>query len=387
MASLGILNSLLQKIRLKGIGWLFKKIKSELVSPTFAITRYMVRMRELFKKLYQRNNEASRNNMVPDDTLIAVYDLNNSSITYDFAMFLAAAETFGKTHGKLTLFVVFVQKELSLLHDEEYLSVVSKDSQEWRFNNIVVQLTQLYPACSGYVLLPRNSQIDNYIKNRIVYPPGYSNTYKPHMDYTEVFPLVNKKIFSGFSAPKTGLNYVQQWMSYNNITSRMVVITLRNYGYDETRNSNIDEWVKFAHWVKTKGFMPIFVPDTDSCWTSAKELEDFIVFTEPCWNLGLRMALSELAFMTFFYSNGIFAIGSLNKKIGLISMFPAIEESLQAKADVYTSYGLVSGQRRYDYAEKHQFLSWKRDTFENIRDEFMEFVSETDNTVVTDIPD
>ena len=58
-------------------------------------------------------------------------------------------------------------------------------------------------------------------------------------------------------------------------------------------------------------------------------------------------------------------------------MNPVIEESLHFKADVVNSFGLVSGQRRYNFAEKHQFLSWKQDTFENIRDEFLEFVSST----------
>ena len=376
MAVLRMLNTFVKKIQQQGIGWLFRKIKSELVSPTYAITIYMVEMRESFKKLYQRNNEASRNNMVPDDTLIAVYDLNNSSITYDFAMFLAAAETFGKSHGKLKFFVLFLQKNSVLLDNEEYLAKVSEDSQQWRLNNIVVQLAQLYPACSGYGLLPRNSQIDNYIKNQCVYPPSYSSTHKLYAkNYAGIFELLDKKLFRGFSASITGINYIQQWMSCNNITSQMVVITLRNYGYDKTRNSNIDEWVKFAHWVKNEGFIPIFVPDTDSCWTSTKELEHFIVFTEACWNLGLRMALYELAFVNFFYSNGISSIGSLNKKIRLIAMNPVIEESLHFKADVVNSFGLDSGQRRYNFAEKHQFLIWKQDTFENIRDEFLEFVS------------
>ena len=89
------------------------------------------------------------------------------------------------------------------------------------------------------------------------------------------------------------------------------------------------------------------------------------------------MAIYELAFVNFFYSNGTSVIGSLNKKIRMIAMNPVIEESLQAKANIYKTYGLVSGQRRHNFAEKYQFLSWKHDTFENIRDEFLEFVSST----------
>tara|TARA_B110000503_G_C7051933_1_gene372720 strand:- start:548 stop:1006 length:459 start_codon:yes stop_codon:yes gene_type:complete len=58
----------------------------------------------------------------------------------------------------------------------------------------------------------------------------------------------------------------------------------------------------------------------------------------------------------------------------LIATVPVIEDSINQKADVVNSFGLDSGQRGYNFVEKHQFLSWKHDTFENIRDGFLEFV-------------
>ena len=41
-----------------------------------------------------------------------------------------------------------------------------------------------------------------------------------------------------------------------------------------------------------------------------------------------------------------------------------------------THYGLKPDQRRYDFAEAFQWLSWKRDSFENIKSEFLEFESQ-----------
>ena len=153
----------------------------------------------------------------------------------------------------------------------------------------------------------------------------------------------------------------------------MVVITLRQYGYDVTRNSNIEEWVKFAHWVKEIGFTPVFVPDTDSCYLPNNLLEGFIVFNEACWNLGLRMALNELAFVNLFYYNGTAAICKLNKKVRIIAFYPILEKSIHGDSATINVMGLKEGQRRYDYAQPYQFLSWKHDSFENIREEFMEF--------------
>ena len=343
------------------------------MAPKFPTTKYAVECMEYLRGLFSPKKIAIQTNMFSPDTLLAVYDLNFESITFDFAHFLAAAETFGKNHGKSKFFVILVQKDSSHLGSKEYLAAVSEDSQQWRCNNIVVQLAHLYPACIGYSFVPCDSEILNLIPNKLVYPAGYSRTYKPVLDYVNVFKLLNLKLFSGFEAPKQGLDYLYKWQKLNNILNPMVVITLRQYGYDVSRNSNIEEWVKFAHWVKEIGFTPVFVPDTDACWVPNNLFDDFIVFNEPCWNLGLRMALNELAFVKLFYLNGPASICILSKKPRSIIFFPVIEESIECNSATFKAFGLTNGQRRYNFAEPHQFLSWKRDSFENIKDEFMEF--------------
>lgn len=378
MVSLVHLSSILKKIKQKGFLWLYARIKNEFVRPTFGVNMYFSGWIEALRKICQWNNRVHQNKIIGEDTLLFIYDLNVVPATFDFAFLLAAAETFGKNHGKTKVFVVFWQKKLEELGDEDYTAIVSQDSQQWRVNNILVQLSQLYPACSGYGFLPSDAKVDNFIQNQLVYPARYSSTFKPYpLNYAEIFKLLDKRLFTGFSASKTGIDYIKKWFRYNNITSPIVVITLRKYGFDETRNSNIAEWIKFAHWVKSEGFTPIFVSDTDSCWTSEKGLDELVVFNEPCWNLGLRMALYEQAFVNFFYSNGTSAIGSLNKKIRLIAMCPVIEDSIHFRSDVVDSFGLDSGQRRYNFAEKHQLLSWKQDMFENIRDDFLAFRGST----------
>jgi len=362
------------KIHRNGFLWLYKRIKSELLSPRFSATKYAVKRIEYLRRLFSSKKIATQISTVSTDTLLAVYDLNSSPITFDFAHFLAAADSYGKTHEKSKLFVLIVQRELDpLLADKIYAETIPEDSQNWRLNNIILQLIHLYPACTGYSLMSSQSQILNLISNQLIYPAGYSHTFKPGIDYVNIFKLINLKLFSGFHAPKQGLNYVQKWQKLNAILNPMVVITLRQYGYDVARNSNIEEWVKFAHWVKGQGFTPIFVPDIDSCWIPNNLLDDFIIFNEPCWNLGLRMALNELAFVNLFYYNGPASICTLNKKVRTIVFIPVIEESIHGNSTTIKQFGLTNGQRRYNFAEPHQFLSWKRDSFDNIQYEFTEF--------------
>ena len=309
--------SLPKKIKQNGYNWLYQRLKFELLSPTFTITKKLVSIIEYVRVLFRSKKAKTQNDIFSPDTLLAVYDLNFESITFDFAHFLASAETFGKKHGKSRFFVIIVHKENFSFVNKDYMAVVSKESQKWRFNNIIVQLAQLYPACIGYSSIPRNAEILNQISNKLIYPVGYSSTYKPTLNYLEAFKLLNTNTFTGFQAPKQGLDYIHKWKKMNNILNPMVVITLRQYGYDPIRNSNIKEWVKFASWVKEQGFTPIFVPDTDTCWEPNNLLENFIIFNEPCWNLGLRMALNELAFVNLFYSSGPASICSLNKKSSL----------------------------------------------------------------------
>ena len=199
---------ILVKIYRNGFKWLYRRVKFELVSPTLSVTKYLVKRLEYLRGLFSTKKIVTQTNMVSPDTLLAVYDLNFESITFDFACFLAAAETFGKNHGKSKLFVIFVQKDSPSPVGGEYLGVVSDDSQQWRFNNIIIQLTHLYPACIGYSSVPSDSDMLNFIPKKSVYPVGYSATYKPAMDYTDIFKLLNLKLFSGFQAPKQGINYI-----------------------------------------------------------------------------------------------------------------------------------------------------------------------------------
>ena len=98
-----------------------------------------------------------------------------------------------------------------------------------------------------------------------------------------------------------------------------MTITIRNYKFDALRNSNIDEWVKFAEWLIEEGFAPVFIPDTDSCFIREVKLDNFFVFRESSWNLGLRMALYEESYLNFA-SAGPAAIAKLNRKVRYINM-------------------------------------------------------------------
>ena len=315
--------------------------------------------------------QASRN----DNYLIAIYDLTFNPITFDFAYFMASAELFAKKHCMTQFEVIIVRKQqVSAAVDNIYEVAVDSDSSEWRLNNIVLPLISLYPSCIGHAVVTTFSDIKVDLKNNTIYPEFYSKNYRPCFSYNDFYSLASTYSLSGLRASAQGLKYVRSWRKENNLTGNIVTITIRNYKYDTTRNSNIDEWVKFAHLIKSAGYVPVFVPDTDSCFENDKRVDGLIVFREPCWNLGLRIALYEESYLNFFKSSGTASLAQLNMKVRYICMSMAVAGSLQATEDIWKIRGIEVGQRKFSFSKDYQICSWSEDQLNNICAEFYAFI-------------
>jgi hypothetical protein len=321
-----------------------------------------------------------KKNSFEDDCLIAVYDLHSASVSFDFAYFLAGADAFSTKHKKKSFIVHIIKKDFNALDDSEYYSIVDKESLRWRFENIVIPLIGLYPKCSGYSVFPDGKNAYRFIKGRATFPNYYSSFYTPYMDYKEVRGLLKKYPFHGFEASKQGIRYIRSWIKENNIKSPIVTITIRQYGFDALRNSNIDEWIKFATWVSKKGYTPVFIPDTDSCFKKDERLKYFHIFRDPCWNLGLRMAIYEESYLNFV-KDGPALIAQLNKNARFINMQFPIENTQQSTEKSFSKSGQIIGNRRFDFFNKFQIISWEMDTFDKISKEFNDFVELEENSL------
>jgi hypothetical protein len=318
------------------------RIKEELKSPRYLITKPIAVCTEFFQILIRRLTNLRGVDDIGDvgNHLLVVYDLNTNAITFDFAYFLACAEIFAEKNEKEKLFVLFVLKENNLYSKNTYMDVIDEASQKWRLNHILIPLANVYPRCVGYSVLPNEDSIKTFLSNSLIFPKGYSNTFKPLMNYTEIFKSLELKTFDGIRASTQGVRYIDKWRRNKRIYTPIVCITLRQYGYDTCRNSNIDAWVRFADWVFERGYTPVFIPDTDACWEPDERIDRYHVFNEGCWNLELRIALYELSFINYFYSNGCGALATLNRNIRYVLMVPVLEASDQANSKVYASYGI-----------------------------------------------
>ena len=54
-------------------------------------------------------------------------------------------------------------------------------------------------------------------------------------------------------------------------------------------------------------------------------------------------------------------------------MFPFFEESEWATREICIKNGIRPGQRKHDFGQDFQWLSWREDSFENLVEEFLEY--------------
>lgn len=142
------------------------------------------------------------------------------------------------------------------------------------------------------------------------------------------------------------------------------------------RNSNVDEWVKFSNQIKKEGFIPVIIPDTDACYEQDPRFEGLVIFRDACWNLGLRMALYEESYLNFFVPSGPATMAFMNNKVKIICMKMIVPGSIEATDDVYKGRGLKIGQRKFEFSEDYQVISWEMDNFDIIRKEFNQFLAD-----------
>jgi hypothetical protein len=317
---------------------------------------------------------------INDELLYFIYDLEICDITYSFAFMLVDAEFEAKKQRKKGFVVVIVPRSTSGRLDlgfEEYDCVIDDHSKLWRLQNIIMPLIPLSLCCRGAYILPRRDDVFKFVKNHEVYPYLYDGV---NLRASDAADLMTKKLdrpnlVEGFRALPQGLRYVQDWLQLNQIHTPVVTITIRSSPFDVERNSDIDAWSKFASYLLVRGYHAVIIPDTDNAFFKESAFEGVSIFRECCWNMGLRAAIYETAFLNFFVPNGPNILAIFNPSCSYITMNMMPVGSSVSTEEAYKASGLIIGDD-YKFATDKQQCCWKPDTFENIKVEFERFVSD-----------
>ena len=165
--------------------------------------------------------------------------------------------------------------------------------------------------------------------------------------------------------------FVDQWLKPRARGRKVVTITLREYGYQEERNSNIAAWTAFARGLDPEQYFVVFVRDLETAMAPGTGMfADLTIFEGAPINLELRMALYERSYLNLGSSSGPMALFVLNEKTPYLIFKILTPDVPQATTEWLTNLGIEIGAERHSFASPFQKLVWEDDDLDIIRREF-----------------
>ena len=369
----------IEKIQRHGLKWFLRRLVREFIKPTTSLGQFLKPISPLIYHLISKpinwmNIKRVRNSFkyTVTNTLYFFYDFEIEPITFDFVWALSVANAKREELSLDFLHVVFVPGTFSGLRKEssEYEGIVNYDSRVWRIDSILIPCVKLLP-CSYAITLCATRNEASQIRQKqakFVYPLKYNVTFPISYDPEQAMVYGQKSMC--LRADNKAKEYVSEWLRLHAGDKKTIIITLRQYGYTLERNSNIDAWARFASEIDKENFLVVFVPDTEQALHGIPpELSDFLFFQPACWNLNLRGALYELAYLNLGVNTGPMSLCWFNSQCRYITFKTAVKNVREIPLEMLLEKGFVLGMNPA-FANKFQKWVWDDDDFEVIHREF-----------------
>lgn len=369
------------RLRTQGLIWIWHRLRSEWTLPTTKAGRMLHAMlRRILTAglmpIRTLRHVLKRDVPINLGALYAFYDLKVEAITFDIVLFLAAADLERRRQRLGRLCLIIVPGPVAGLRSEDpcYESVVDGAARRWRIHNILLAAISLVPSCAGFTLAGSREEAAALLAGAgdRIYPKTYESAL-PVAHHPNDFLLpaqAGVRPIGVLRASAQALRYIDRWISLRAGSRRLVVITLREYAYGSARNSNFSEWREFARRLDPIIWWPVFVPDTEQA------LEDMSVkfsgceiFGEVTWNVALRMALYERAWLNLGVNNGPMALCWLNDRTRYITYKMETPSVSQTSIPFMRSRGFEPNQS-LPSATAFQKWVWEDDTLGVIQREF-----------------
>ncbi len=165
--------------------------------------------------------------------------------------------------------------------------------------------------------------------------------------------------------------------------SKPVVITLRECDYQPERNSQLTQWLRFAHSIK-KQHPVLFVRDT----AKVKEPLGLPTYPRASENTYVRAALCEYALCNLYTQNGpiVWSVFSPNPYLVFKQLVPALPDWAHGRAEGWKDQDHMDVGDQYPWASPLQRLTWKDDTVEAISEEFAQWLKPATASTLTSSP-
>ena len=263
------------------------------------------------------------------------YDLTTDPICFDFLPWLVTAEMTRRREQCIDpLKIAFVRNPNSLMQITD---------EKWAFfHNVMRPVLKLFnatedeKACQG-----RHA---NFVGLRDISIAAKNGEPVPQMEIPKESDEAVKHFLRG---------------------SKPVTLTLREMDRYAQRNSDIDEWMKFARWLEHKGEDVIIVRDTSK---ADEPIESYRTFPESSKNILTRAALYENAKCNCFVANGPFGLACYSQVPWL--MWALVNDEQPDgfnRPDYWNKFMGLNEHMQLPWSSDKQKMVFKRDKFDNLR--------------------
>ncbi len=321
-------------------------------------------LRQVARSLRIVDDPASDNRpKASKDALIAFYDLEKCPPTFDIVNFLCHANVRREELGLKSFHVVIPPGPSDGFRDFFYQSTEEK---RWRLRNIVVDSCALHPACSGVTVCSTRDEAFLYEKlgKGNLFPSDY-RVAEPTAAYlwNVTFDVagIEGSHLPSLASSSHARGIVRSWLKTRRGDRKVIVITLRESNTQSHRNSDMDEWRRFARDLDRSRYLLVVLRDSEKSFeTLDKGFGDVEYLPAVLWNTELRSALYEHADINLFVSNGPIMLALFNEYVNCI-VFKFIEEREQVSSSEFLlKLGFTPGTQ-LPFSSAFQRIAWETD--------------------------
>jgi hypothetical protein len=151
----------------------------------------------------------------------------------------------------------------------------------------------------------------------------------------------------------------------NNNGAKPVIITLRETTSALGRNSRLDEWMKFAKWLRERGERVIFLRDTDK---AEERMEDFELCPVASTNIDARLAVYLDAKCNLFVANGPATLAFFTDVPWMLFHYAdPLDEHYPSTPNGWKQYAGISPGEQFPWCNEKQRIIWEAPEFANMK--------------------
>lgn len=305
-------------------------------------------------------------------TLHAFYDMAVSPCSFDFFSFLISAELCRCRRNLSSMHLHIIRgpnknfRDDNLRTDEQNLN---------QFHNVIIPGISILPSIEKFDWIDRNETSTDNLNPYFVFPRGYSLS-KPVADYS-CQELVSSKVRREkpvcFKPPAYAEDLAQKWISELK-NKKIVTITARELQREDPNNSRklkIKSWEEAVEKMKSLGYTPILIRDTEKVFSSEQPLQNVLDCAPASIHLPFRLAVYEAAFKNFSKANGPAFLQYFSQ--GSSSVFLSLDESVASYTSAFyrSNFGMEAGSA-FPMSRTNMTYIWDNETSEKILSEISE---------------